>query len=328
MPYLAIILLLQQLRSRRVSGRLADLTVHCTVRERGASIVAQAMENRTGSIWFDGKLVPWSDANIHVLTHAMHYGSAVFEGEQAYSGIVFKLREHTQRLLDSAEMLGMTVPWNLAELEDATRQVVAENKVEDGYIRPLVWRGSETIAVSAPESTIHVMIAAWDSLPPYTDEAKANGIRLITSDWIRPPPNVAPMAAKASGLYITSTLAKHAAEKQGYDDALMLDYRGQVAEATLANIFLVIDGELHTPIPDCFLNGITRQTVIELAGQAGIMVNERAIMPDELADATEVFVTGTAAEITPVCQIDARQYKGRKLTDQIMVAFEKLTRPT
>ena len=324
MPHLAIFLALRQLRSAGVSGRLSDWTVHCTVKAAGVSFLAQTMENKTGSIWFDGKLVPWSDANIHVLTHAMHYGSAVFEGEQAYNGTVFKLREHTQRLLDSAEMLDMTVPWNLAELEDATRQVVTENEVVNGYIRPLVWRGSETIAVSAPESTIHVMIAAWDTLPPYSQEAKAAGIRLATSDWIRPPPNVAPTAAKASGLYVTSTLAKHAAEKAGFDDALMLDYRGQVAEATLANIFLVIDGELHTPFPDCFLNGITRQTVIQLAEQAGIKVHERAIMPGEFADASEVFVTGTAAEITPVREIDEYQFTPAMFTERVMNEFDRL----
>ena len=326
MPYLAIFLALQQLRSTEVSGRLSDCTVHCTVKTAGASFVAQTMENKTGLIWIDGKLVPWADASIHVLTHAMHYGSAVFEGEQAYNGTVFKLREHTQRLLDSAEMLGMSIPWTLAELEGATRQVVAANKVVNGYIRPLAWRGSETIAVSAPESTIHVMIAAWDSLPPYSPEAKAAGIRLVTSDWIRPPPNVAPTAAKASGLYITSTLAKHAAEEAGYDDALMLDYRGQVAEATLANIFLVIDGELHTPIPDCFLNGITRQTVIELAEKAGIKVYERAITPDEFAGTSEVFVTGTAAEITPVREIDDYRFNARDITNLVNESFVKLVR--
>ena len=284
------------------------------------------MENKAGSIWFDGKLVPWSEANVHVLTHAMHYGSAVFEGEQAYDGVVFKLHEHTQRLLDSAALLGMQMPWSLAELEDATRQVVNANNVVNGYIRPLAWRGSETIAVSAPESTIHVMIAAWDSLPPYSAKAKAAGIRLMTSDWIRPPPNVAPTAAKASGLYITSTLAKHAAEQAGYDDALMLDYRGQVAEATLANIFLVIDDELHTPIPDCFLNGITRQTVIDLAETAGIKVHERAIMPDELANALEVFVTGTAAEITAVREIDNYRFKTRDITNIVNDSFARLVR--
>lgn len=321
---LASILLLRQLRSGRVSGRLADQTVHCTVNATGVFVVAQSMENKTGLIWFDGKLVPWSEANIHVLTHAMHYGSAVFEGEQAYDGVVFKLHQHTQRLLDSAALLGMEIPWSLHELEDATRQVVKVNNVVNGYIRPLAWRGSETIAVSAPEATIHVMIAAWDTLPPYSAEAKAAGIRLVTSDWIRPPPNVAPTAAKASGLYITSTLAKHAAEKAGYDDALMLDYRGQIAEATLANIFLVIDGELHTPFPDCFLNGITRQTVIELAEQAGIKVQERAIMPDEFADASEVFVTGTAAEITPVREIDEYRFSPATITQRVMDGFDAL----
>jgi len=284
------------------------------------------MDNREGFIWFDGRLVPWKEANVHVLTHALHYGSAVFEGEKVYDGVVFKLRTHTQRLIQSADLLGMKVPWSIAALEQATADVMNANGISNGYIRPLVWRGTETIAVSAPNATIHTMIAVWDMPPPYSTTANLLGIRMLTSNWVRPPPNVAPTAAKASGLYITSTLAKQAAEQAGYDDALMLDYRGQVAEATLANIFLVIDGELHTPKPDCFLNGITRQTVIELADELQIKVHERAIMPEEFELATEVFVTGTAAEISPVSQIDNRLFNSFDVSRLLKSSFERLVR--
>ena len=269
--------------------------------------------------------MPASAAQIHVLTHALHYGSAVFEGEQVYSGRVFKLAEHTQRLLNSAALLGMAVPYSEEELSAATEELVIQNNIGNGYIRPLAWRGSETIAVSAPHSSIHVMIAGWDTLPPYSAEAKLKGIRMMTSEWVRPPRNVAPSAAKASGLYVTSTLAKHSAEAAGYDDALMLDYRGQVAEATLANIFLIIDGELHTPVPDCFLNGITRQTVCQLARELDIPVHERAVWPQDFAQASEVFVTGTAAEVTPVCEIDDFKFASREVTQRIIDAYDDLT---
>jgi len=283
-----------------------------------------AMDNRDGSIWFDGKLIPWREARVHMLTHALHYGSAVFEGEQVYGGKVFKLTQHSQRLLDSGRLLGFDIPYNVGELDAATQEVLVANHIGSGYVRPLAWRGSEKISVSAPESSIHVAIAAWDTLPPYSDEARMQGIRMCTSKWVRPAPNVAPFAAKASGLYVTSTLAKHAAEAAGFDDALMLDYRGQLAEATLANIFLVMDGELHTPLPDCFLNGITRQTVIELAQDAGIRVVERAILPGELGQASEVFVTGTAAEIQPVREIDDYRFSAGTTTRNIMAAFDTL----
>jgi len=282
------------------------------------------MDNRDGRIWFNGKLIPWRQARVHMLTHALHYGSAVFEGEQVYGGEVFKLTRHSQRLLDSGDVLGFDIPYNVKELDAATQEVVAANHIGNGYVRPLAWRGSEKISVSAPDSSIHVAIAAWDTLPPYRDESRLQGIRMCTSKWVRPAPNVAPFTAKASGLYVTSTLAKHAAEANGYDDALMLDFRGQVAEATLANIFLVMDGELHTPIPDCFLNGITRQTVIELARDAGITVVERAIMPTEFKHASEVFVTGTAAEIQPVKAIDDYQFQCGATTSNIMRAYDGL----
>lgn len=280
------------------------------------------MDNREGSIWFDGKLIPWRDARVHMLTHALHYGSAVFEGEQVYAGKVFKLTEHSQRLLDSGALLGFDIPYSVEDLDAATQAVLKANHIVNGYVRPLAWRGSEKISVSAPDSFIHVAIAAWDTLPPYGHDARMQGIRMCTSKWVRPAPDVAPFAAKASGLYVTSTLAKHAAEAAGFDDALMLDYRGQVAEATLANIFLVIDGALHTPTPDCFLNGITRQTVIELAHNAGIEVVERAILPAEFSRASEVFVTGTAAEIQPVRSIDDYHFKAAVCTQTIMNAFD------
>ena len=283
-----------------------------------------AMDNREGSIWFDGKLIPWRDARVHMLTHALHYGSAVFEGEQVYGGKVFKLTAHSQRLIDSGRLLGFDMPYSVDELDGATRDVLATNHISNGYVRPLAWRGSEKISVSAPDSSIHVAIAAWDTLPPYSEKARMRGIRMCTSKWVRPAPNVAPFAAKASGLYVTSTLAKHAAEDAGYDDALMLDYRGQIAEATLANIFLVMDGELHTPVPDCFLNGITRQTVIGLARDAGIKLVERAIMPGELGEASEVFVTGTAVEIQPVRTMDEFHFTAGETTAYIMSAFDGL----
>jgi len=283
------------------------------------------MNDNNTKIWFNGELRPTAAAQIPVLTHALHYGSAVFEGLQVYSGRVFKLQEHTERLIRSAELLGMVIPFSVAQLQQSTNEVVVANGVNNGYVRPLAWRGAETIAVSAPHSSIHTMIAAWDTLPPYSEDAKRKGIRMMTSAWVRPPPNVAPTQAKASGLYVTSTLAKHNAEAAGYDDALMLDYRGLVAEATLANIFLVIDGQLHTPTPDCFLNGITRQTVIELAHELGIDVIERAVKTEDFSRATEVFVTGTAAEITPVSEIDNFQFSSRELTTGIIAAFDVLT---
>jgi branched-chain amino acid aminotransferase len=282
-----------------------------------------SMAQRDGSIWFDGELIPWREARVHMLTHAMHYGSAVFEGEQVYGGKVFKLRQHSQRLLDSARLLGFKMPYSVEDIDEATKTVLASNQIINGYVRPLAWRGSERISVSAPDSSIHVAIAAWDTLPPYSEASRMTGISMCTSHWVRPAPNVAPFAAKASGLYVTSTLAKHAAEAAGFDDALMLDYRGQVAEATLANIFLVIDGALHTPTPDCFLNGITRQTVIGLAQEAGLEVVERAILPTEFDHAREVFVTGTAAEIQPVRAIDNYRFKAGECTQTIMDAFDR-----
>jgi branched-chain amino acid aminotransferase len=260
-------------------------------------------DHRDGFIWYDGRLVPWRDAKLHVLTHGLHYASCVFEGERAYNGKVFHMEDHNERLLNSARILGFEVPASMGDLAKATEEVVASNNIVDGYVRPIAWRGAEQMGVSAQLSKIHLAIAAWDWPAYFSPEARAKGIRMKWAPWARPAPNTAPIAAKAAGLYMICTLSKHIAEAEGCDDALMLDFRGQLAEGTGANIFLVINGELHTPTPDCFLNGITRQTVIALAKKRGIRVIERAIMPNELAKAEEVFLTGSAAEVTPVGEI-------------------------
>ena len=264
-------------------------------------------DDRDGFIWMDGSLRPWRDAKVHVLTHGLHYASAVFEGERAYGGKVFKLRGHSERLLNSARLLGFEIPMTLEEVEAATMATLKANNLSDAYVRPIAWRGPEQMGVSAQASKIHVAIATWNWGTYFTPEARMRGIRLKTSEWRRPAPDTAPTASKAAGLYMICTMSKHAAEAQGYEDALMLDWRGQIAEATGANIFLAIDGELHTPTPDCFLNGITRQAVIGMARGRQIKIVERAIMPNELGRAQEVFLTGTAAEITPVRDIDHRK---------------------
>ena len=260
-------------------------------------------DDRDGFIWFDGRLVPWRDAKLHVLNHGLHYASCVFEGERVYNGKVFRLEDHNERLLNSARILGFEVPASMDDLATATDEVISSNKIVDGYVRPIAWRGAEQMGVSAQASKIHLAIAAWDWPAYFSPEARAKGIRMQWAKWARPAPNTAPTKAKAAGLYMICTLSKHEAEAAGCDDALMLDWRGQIAEGTGANIFLVINGELHTPIPDCFLDGITRQTVIALAKKRGIKIVERAILPEELARADEVFLTGSAAEVTPVGEI-------------------------
>ncbi|HEX3951928.1 MAG TPA: branched-chain amino acid aminotransferase [Stellaceae bacterium] len=260
-------------------------------------------DDRDGFIWLDGRLVPWRDAKLHVLTHALHYASCVFEGERVYNGKVFHLEDHNERLMNSAKILGFAIPASMDDLAKATREVVTSNNIVDGYVRPVAWRGAEMMGVSAQASKIHLAIAAWDWPAYFSPEARAKGIRMKWAKWVRPAPNSAPTQAKAAGLYMICTMSKHDAEAEGFDDALMLDWRGQLAEATGANIFLVINGELHTPTPDCFLNGITRQTVIGLARSRGLKVVERKIMPEELAKADEVFLTGSAAEVTPVGEI-------------------------
>jgi branched-chain amino acid aminotransferase len=249
-------------------------------------------------------MVPWRDAKLHVLTHGLHYGSCVFEGERVYGGKIFKMTEHHARLHKSAEVLGFKLPFGVEEIDKAAMEVVEANGIVDGYVRPVAWRGSEMMGVSAQNNTIHVAIAVWE-WPSYFDpELRKTGIRLKISDWRRPDPRTAPVHSKAAGLYMICTLSKHAAEAAGFQDALMLDWRGQVAEATGANIFFRMGDELHTPKPDCFLDGITRRAVIGLAEARGIKVVERAIMPEEMAGASECFLTGTAAEVTPVGAID------------------------
>jgi branched-chain amino acid aminotransferase len=260
-------------------------------------------DDRDGFIWYDGRLVPWREAELHVLSHGLHYASCVFEGERVYNGRVFRLEDHNERLRHSAKILGFEIPASMDDLALATRQVIASNNIVDGYVRPIAWRGAEQMGVSAQATKIHLAMAAWDWPAYFSPEARAKGIRMKWAPWARPAPHTAPTQAKAAGLYMICTMSKHDAEADGCDDALMLDWRGQLAESTGANLFLVINGELHTPTPDCFLNGVTRQTVIALAKKRGIKVVERAIMPEELAKADEVFLTGSAAEVTPVGEI-------------------------
>lgn len=282
-----------------------------------------SFDDRDGFIWFDGKLVPWREARIHVLTHGLHYASCVFEGVRVYNGKIFKLREHTERLINSGKILGFDIPYTLEQLENATKETIAKQNVVNGYIRPVAWRGSEMMAVSAQRNTIHVAIASWEWPSYFSKEAKERGLRLQMSKWARPAPNTIPTASKAAGLYMICTLSKHAAENDGFDDALMLDYRGYLAEATGANLFLIMDGKLHTPTPDCFLDGITRRTVMDLARARGIEVIERHIKPEELKNAQEVFLTGTAAEVTPIGQIGDQKFTVGNITKQLMEDYSK-----
>jgi branched-chain amino acid aminotransferase len=283
-------------------------------------------DDRDGFIWMDGAMAPWRDVKVHVLTHALHYASCVFEGERVYDGRIFRLTEHSERLAKSAEVLGFELPYDVRTIDQACRQVVAANGISDGYCRPLAWRGAEMMGVSAQHCRIHVAIAAWTWPAYFTPEARLRGIRMTRGRYARPAPNTAPTASKAAGLYMICTLSKHDAEAKGYDDALMLDYRGFLAEGTGANLFLVMDGKLHTPLPDCFLDGITRQTVIGLAKGRGIEVIERHIEPKELADAQEVFLTGTAVEVTPVREIDEHRFQIGSITRQLVSDFDALTR--
>jgi branched-chain amino acid aminotransferase len=259
-------------------------------------------DDRDGLIWYDGALVPWRDAKLHVLSHGLHYASGVFEGERAYSGNIFKLRAHTERLIGSARILGFEIPYTADEIDEACRQTLAANHQTNAYIRPLAWRGSEQLSVSAQKTKIHLIIATW-AWPNLFGDDRMKGVRLDISDWKRPHPETAPTRSKAAGLYMIGTLAKHAAETAGFDDALMLDWRGQIAEGTGANVFFVLDGEVHTPLCDCFLDGITRRVVMGIARRCQMKVVERVIMPEEMARASEAFLVGTAAEVTPVRQI-------------------------
>ncbi len=286
----------------------------------------QPFDDRPGRIWFDGTLVPWKDATVHVLSHALHYASAVFEGERIYEGRIFKLHEHTERLFYSARRLDMEMPYSEAEINDACNAVVADHGIKDGYVRPIAWRGSELMGVSAQATKIHVAVAVWEWPAYFSADARMEGIRMQWSKWKRPDPETIPADTKATGLYMICTLSKHAAEAKGYNDALMLDYRGYIAEATGANIFLVIDGKLHTPKPDCFLNGITRRTVIALAKKFGYEVIERHIEPDELANASEVFLTGSAVEVTPVKEIGQYNFTPAKITRTLLEAYDEEVR--
>ena len=283
-------------------------------------------DDRDGFIWYDGALVPWREAKLHVLTHAMHYASAVFEGERSYGGRIFKGHEHNQRLLDSARILGFEIPYSVETIDAACYEVLKANGIVDGYVRPIAWRGSEMMGVSAQQSKIHLAIAAWQWPAYFSPEARMRGIRMMWAPWRRPAPDTAPTKSKAAGLYMICTLSKHAAEQSGYADALMLDWRGQIAEATGANIFLVQEGKIHTPTPDCFLDGITRRTVIDLARKAGMTVIERAIMPDELGSTQEVFITGTAAEVTPVAEIGPHRFQVGQITQRLVGDFDRIVR--
>lgn len=283
---------------------------------------ALPMDDRDGVIWLNGKLVPWRDAKVHVLIHSLHYGNAVFEGCRIYNGKVFKLTEHSARLIRSAKMVAYDLPYTVEQLDAATKLVVAENKLDSGYVRPLAWRGAEVIGVSGKGTKIHVMIAAF----PWGAYYEQKAIKLVTSRWKRPSPESSPAGSKAAGLYVICTLAKDEALDAGAQDALMLDYKGRLSEATGANLFLVINGQLHTPTPETILNGITRQTVMELARKRGITVVEREIWPDELAKASEVFLTGTAVEVQPVGAIDGREYPVGPITQQLQADYAALVR--
>jgi len=293
-------------KARGWSRRLAPSGRTTRLEDFGCEEHAMPMipfDDRDGFIWYDGRLIPWRDAKLHVLSHGLHYASCVFEGERVYNGKVFRLEDHNERLHNSARILGFEVPASMDDLAEATEELISANNIVDGYVRPIAWRGAEQMGVSAQATKIHLALAAWEWPAYFSPEARARGIRMKWANWARPAPHTAPTEAKAAGLYMICTLSKHLAEAEGFDDALMLDWRGQLAEGTGANIFLVIRGELHTPTPDCFLNGITRKTVIGLARKRGIKVIERAIMPFELAKAEEVFLTGSAAEVTPVGEI-------------------------
>ena len=271
-----------------------------------------------GEIWYDGAFVPWSDAKLHVLSHGLHYASSVFEGERAYGGEVFKLEEHTDRLIESARLLGFEIPYGADAINTATRDLLARMKLVDAYVRPVAWRGSEMMGVSAQANTIHLAIAAWE-WPSYFDpEQRLKGIRLDLAQYRRPDPATAPCRSKAAGLYMICTLSKHAAESKGFADALMLDWRGRDAEATGANVFFIKDGRIHTPTPDCFLDGITRRTVIDLAKRRGFEVVERAIMPEEMESFEACFLTGTAAEVTPVSEIGPYNFTVDAITQTLM----------
>jgi branched-chain amino acid aminotransferase len=286
--------------------------------EEESVMSAQPFDQRPGHIWYDGAFVPWEDATLHVLSHGLHYASAVFEGERAYGGEIFELEAHTRRLHESARLLDFEIPWTAEQINEASRELLRRQGFADAYLRPVAWRGSEMMGVSAQHNKIHLAIAAWEWPSYFKPEERLKGIRLDMAEWRRPDPATAPSRAKAAGLYMICTLSKHRAERRGYADALMLDWRGQVAEATGANVFFVRDGAIHTPTPDCFLDGITRRTVIALARARGIEVIERTIMPEEMADFEQCFITGTAAEVTPVSEIGPYRFTVGEITRVLM----------
>ncbi|ALO06662.1 Branched-chain-amino-acid transaminase [Streptomyces venezuelae] len=285
-----------------------------------------AFDDRDGVIWLDGAFVPWRDARLHVLSHGLHYGGGIFEGIRVYGGRAFKPVEHFERFHLSARELNFRVPFSATELDAAMRETIRHQNIVDGYIRPVAWRGSEQISVSGAGTSVHVAIAAWEWPHVFSDDARSRGIRLRTSRWRRPSPDTAPVRAKAASLYNICTLARDEAEAAGFDDALLLDFRGYLAEATGANLFLVIDGALHTPTADTFLDGITRQTVLSLAEDLGIAVHERHIRPEELHRADELFLTGTAYEVQPVCAVDGHSYEVGGVTSKLSEAYTDLTR--
>ena len=283
-------------------------------------------DDRDGWIWLDGQFVPWREATVHVLTHGLHYASSVFEGERMYGGEIYELTAHTERLFKSAEILDFQIPFTVAQIDQACKDTCAKNGLTDAYVRPIAWRGSEMIGVSAQNTTTHVAIACWEWPSYFKPEEKAKGIRMCWAKYKRPSPETEPVHAKAAGLYMICTISKHAAEKDGYTDAMMLDYRGYVAESTGANVFFIKDGVIHTPLPDCFLNGITRQSLIKLARARGFEVIERHIPAEELSTFSEVFICGTAAEVTPVGEIGEHRYKPGNISLALMDDYSKLVR--
>ena len=286
-----------------------------------------SFDNIDGVIWYDGRLVPWAEANVHVLTHGLHYASSVFEGERAYGGTVFKSTDHSERLRTSANILDFEIPWSVAEIDAAKQLVIETNGLPDAYLRPIAWRGSEMMGVAAQTNTIHLAIAAWE-WPSYFDPAqKLRGIRIDLAEYRRPDPRTIPALAKAAGLYMICTISKHRAERAGYADAMMLDWEGRVAECTAANIFFVKDGKVHTPIADCFLAGITRATVIDLAKRRGIEVIERRMMPEEISGFSECFITGTAAEVTPVSEIAQWRLTPGAMSERLMTDYTAEVQP-
>ena len=290
-------------------------------------MAVQPFDQRDGVIWMDGEFVPWADAKVHVLTHGLHYASGVFEGERAYGGVIFELDAHTKRLHESAKLLDFEIPYSVETINKACNELLVRQGLLDAYIRPIAYRGSEVMGVAAQQTSIHLVIAVWDWPSYFKPEERLKGIRLDMARYRRPDPLTAPSKAKATGLYMICTISKHEAERKGYADALMLDWRGQVAEATGANVFFVKDGVLHTPTPDCFLDGITRRSVIGLARKRGYEVIERAIMPEELAGFEQCFLTGTAAEVTPVSEVGPYKFTVGKVTRTLMEDYAALVRP-